>query len=93
MTIMQVGIVACLGGEEGTGEKCGEAAERFAGNSSLSEGLFTCKGKRIISRILTHGESVTNRTGSTRQRNRLWNHLIWSWEQKDTIAFLPGTYL
>ena len=38
MTIMQVGIVACLGGEEGTGEKCGEAAEIFTGKRSLSEG-------------------------------------------------------
>ena len=27
-----------LGDEDGTGEKCGEAVERFAGNSSLSEG-------------------------------------------------------
>ena len=26
------------GDEEGTGEKCGEAAERFVGNTSLSKG-------------------------------------------------------
>ena len=36
------------GDEEYSGKKCGEAAERFAGNSSLSEGLFTCKGKKVI---------------------------------------------
>ena len=64
------------GDEGGTREKCGEAVERFAKNSSLSEGLFTCKGKKVISRILTHGESDTNRTGSTRRRSGLWNHLI-----------------
>ena len=48
MTIMQVGYCGLPGGEEGIGKKCGEAAKRFAGNSSLSEGLFTCKGKMVI---------------------------------------------
>lgn len=36
------------GDGEDTGEKCGEAAERFAENSSLSERLFTRKGKRAF---------------------------------------------
>ena len=47
------------GDEEGTGEKCGEAAERFAGNSYLSEGLFMRKGKKVISRILTHDKVIS----------------------------------
>ena len=42
------GYCGLPGDEEGTGEKCGEAAESFAGNSSLSEGLFMCKGKMVI---------------------------------------------
>ena len=37
MAIMLMVVVACLG-EGNTGEKCGEAVERIAGNSSLSEG-------------------------------------------------------
>ena len=70
------------GDEEGTGEKCGEAAERFAENSSLSEGLFTCKGKRVIFRISTHSENDENRTGSKRRRRGRWIHLKQSLEQK-----------
>ena len=52
------------GDEEYTGEMCGEAAERFAGNNFLSEGLFTCKGKKVISTVSNHSESETIRTGS-----------------------------
>ena len=38
-----------LPGDDGTiGKECGESAELTAGNSSLPEGLFTAKGKRVI---------------------------------------------
>jgi hypothetical protein len=38
-----------LPGDEGViGMKCGKSAETIAGNSSLSEGLFTDKGIRVI---------------------------------------------
>ena len=67
------------GVEEGTGEKCGEAAERFAGNSSLSEGLVTCKGKKAIFTVSNHSENETNGTGSTKRRSEFWIHLIWSY--------------
>jgi hypothetical protein len=39
------------GGEGYTGKKCEMVAELTAGNSSLSEGLFTDKGKRVISTV------------------------------------------
>ena len=38
-----------LPGDEGTiGKRCGKSAETIAGNSSLSEGLFTGKGINVI---------------------------------------------
>ncbi|MDD0429629.1 hypothetical protein PS008_25175, partial [Shigella sonnei] len=55
--------------------------------------LVNGKGKMVIFRMPKHGENDTNRTGSTKQRSGLWNHLIWSWEQKDMSVCLPGTHL
>ena len=40
--------LACLGVDKYSGKKGEMIAERFAGNSSLSEGLFTGKGKMVI---------------------------------------------
>ena len=37
--------LACLGVEEYTGKKCGMIAERFVGNSSLSEGVVYGRGQ------------------------------------------------
>ena len=48
------------GDEEYSGKKCEMVAERFVGNSSLSQGLFTGKGKMVIFRMLKHGEDDTN---------------------------------
>ena len=62
-----------------TGRTCEKLAERIAGNSSLSEGLFTRKGKKFIFTVSNHSESMTNRTGSTKRRSGLWIHLIWSY--------------
>ena len=49
--------LACLGVEEYSEKKCETIAERFAGNSSLSEGLFTCKGKKVIFIVSNHSEN------------------------------------
>ena len=67
------------GGEGIIGKKCGMVAEEVAGNSSLSEGLFTDKGKRVISTAGPCSENDTNTTGSTRRRRGLWIHLIRSY--------------
>ena len=37
------------GDEEGSGKRCGEAAERLARKDSLSEGLIRGKGIKVIS--------------------------------------------
>ena len=80
-------------GEGTIGKECGESAELTARNSSLSEGLFTGKGKMVISIVSKHYESDTNMTGSKRRISGLWNHLNRSCEQKVAIVFLPRTYL
>ena len=67
------------GDEEGSGKKCGEAAEGIAGNSSLSEGDVTGKGRMVILNMPNHSEKDVNRMGSMRRRSGLWNHLIWSY--------------
>ena len=68
----------------------GRGAERSRKDSPekiLSRrGLIRGKGKMVIFTMLTHGENDTNRTGSTRQRSGIWNHLIWSLEQKVTAV-------
>ena len=40
--------LACVEIDKYSGKKCGTIAARFAGNNSLSEGLFTGKGKVVI---------------------------------------------
>ena len=72
--------LACLGVGDYSGKRCRTIAERVAGNSSLSEGLFMCKGKKVIFTVSNHSESVTNRTGSTKQRSGLWIHLKRSYD-------------
>ena len=68
------------GVEEITGRKCEKLAERIAGNRTLSRrGLNKGKGIMVIFRILKHGENGSIRTGSTKRRSGLWNHLIWSY--------------
>jgi hypothetical protein len=66
-----------LPGDEGTiGKECGESAEMIAGSSPLPEGgLFTAKGKMVISIVGPHSENDSNRTGSSRRRSGLWIHL------------------
>ena len=56
-----------LPGDEGTiGMKCGKVAEGVAGNSSLSEGLFTGKGIMVIFTVSRQYENDTSMTGSSR---------------------------
>ena len=54
------------GGDGTIGKKCGESAETIAGNSSLSEGLFTGKGNMVIYTVSKHYENGTNMTGMKR---------------------------
>ena len=81
------------GVDEITGKNVRSSQKESPKNVLSRRGLIKCKGKMVIFRMLTHGENDTNRTGSTRRRSGLWNHLIWSWEQKVVIFFLPGTHL
>ena len=53
MTIMQVGIVAYLGVDKYSGKKWETIAERFCGNSSLSEGLIWARAKWSFSQFQT----------------------------------------
>ena len=82
MNIMQVGIVACLGMKKAPGRSAVKPRKESPENVLSQRGLNKGKGIMVIFRMLTHGESMTNRTGSTKQRSRLWNHLIWSYDLK-----------
>ena len=65
-----------LAWDEGTtGEKCGVSTELIAENSSLSEGLFTGRGKIVIFSVSKHYDNDTNLTGLRRRRSGIWNHL------------------
>ena len=78
MTIMQVGIVACLGMKKTPG-RCAERSQKDSPETLLSrKGLVNGKGKMVIFTVSNHSENETNRTGTTRRRSGLWNHLIWS---------------
>ena len=76
-----------------TGRKWKKLAERIARNHSLSEGVIKGREKMVIFSMPKHNESDTNRKGSTKRRSRLWNHLIWSYEQKDMSYRRSGTFL
>ena len=66
------------GVEEITGTKCEKLAERIAENVLSRRGLNKGRGKMVILRMSKHGENDSIRTGSTKRRSGLWNHLIWS---------------
>ena len=93
MTIMQVGIVACLGMKKAPGRSAVKPRKDLPENILSRRGLIKGRGKMVIFSVPKHNESDTNRTGSTRQRNGLWIHLNRSLEQKVVIVFLLGTYL
>ena len=93
MTIMQMGIVACLGWKKSPGESARNSWNESLENVLSRRGLNKVNGIMVIFTVSTHSESDTNIQGSKRRRSRLWNHLIWSYEQKVMIVFLLGTYL
>ena len=78
MTIMQVGIVACLGWKKSPGQSARSLRKETREADLSRRGLIKVKGKKVIFRMLKHSENDTIRTGSTRRKSGLWNHLIWS---------------
>ena len=90
MTIMQVGIVACLRVKKAP-RRSAEGSQKDSLETLLSrKGLVNGKGKMVIFGISKHGENDTNRMGSTKRRSGLWNHLIWSCGKKDMKVFCQG---
>ena len=70
------GYCGLPGDEEGTGEKCGEAVERFTGNRSLSEGAhLELRIKRYG--YLTARDPSIMKIFSTRGLNRQSESVFW----------------
>ena len=90
---MQVGIVACLGMKKSSGESVRNSRNESQENVLSRRGLNKGKGIMIIFMVSNHSESMTNKTGSMKQRSERWFHLIWSYGLKVVDVFLPGTYL
>ena len=66
MTIMQVGVVACLGLKEAPG-RCAVKPPKESPERVLSRrGLIRGKGKMVISSMSNRIENDGNKTGSTR---------------------------
>ena len=79
MTIMQVGIVACLGWNKSLGRSARNSRNESPEIILSRRGLNKGKGIMVIFTVSNHTENEADRTGSTKQRSRLWNHLIWSY--------------
>ena len=79
MTIMKVGVVAFLGMKKAPGRSARNSRNESPENILSRRGLNKGKGIMVIFSMLKHGESMTNRTGSTKQRSGLWIRLIWSY--------------
>ena len=81
MTIMQVGVVSCLGVNDTPG-RCAVKPRKESSERVLSRrGRIRGKGM-VISSMSNHRENDGNRPGSTRQRRGHWFHLNQSYEQK-----------
>ena len=79
MTIMQVGIVACLGMKKAPGRSAVKPRKELPKNVLSRRGLNNGKGIIFIFTVSNHSESMTNRMGSTKQRSECWFHLTWSY--------------
>ena len=75
MTIMQVGIVACLGMKKAPGISAVKPRNETPENVLSRRGLNKGKGIKVIFTVSNHSESMTNRTGLTKQRSEHWIHL------------------
>ena len=79
MTIMQVGIVACLGMKKAPGRSAVKPQNETQENVLSRRGMNKGTGIKVILTVSNHSESVTNRTGSMKQISGRWFHLIWSY--------------
>ena len=75
MTIMQVGIVACLGMKKAPGRSAVKPRNKLPKNVLSRRGLNKGKGIKVIFIVSKHSEKMTNRTGSAKQRSERWIHL------------------
>ena len=75
MTIMQVGIVACLGMKKAPGRSAVKLRKESPENVLSRRGLNKGKGIKVIFIVSNHSENMTNRTGSTKRRSERWFHL------------------
>ena len=79
MTIMQVGIVTCLGMKKAPGRSAVKPRKESPENVISQRGLNKGKGINVIFTVSDHSENMTNRTGSAKRRSEHWFHLIWSY--------------
>ena len=66
MTIMQVGIVACLGMKKAPGRSAVKPRKDLPENVLSRRGLIKGRGKMVIFSMPKHNESDTNIKGSTK---------------------------
>ena len=66
MTIMQVGIVACLAMKKAPGRSAVKLRKDLPETVLSQRGLFTDKGKMVIFRMCKHGENDSIRTDSAK---------------------------
>ena len=79
MTIMKVGIVACLGMKMAPGRSAVKPRKDSPENILSWRGLNKGKGIMVIFTMSNHSENMTNRKISTRRRSERWIHLIRSY--------------
>lgn len=82
MTIMQVGVVACLGVKKALGRSVVKPRKESPERVLSRRGLIRGKGKMVISSMSNHNKNDGNRPGSTRRRRGHWFHLNRNYEQK-----------
>ena len=79
MSIMQVGIMACLGMKEAPGRSAVKPRKDSPENVLSRRGLIEGRGKMVILSMPKHNESDTNRKGSMKRRSGHWIHFKWSY--------------
>ena len=93
MAIIQMVVVACLGMKKAPGRSAVNPQKESPEIVLSRRGLFTGKGKVVISSMSNHSENDTNITDSMRQRCGRWIHLNRSLEQKVIARQSSGTIL
>ena len=82
MTIMQVGVVACLGVKKAPGRSAVKPQKESPKRVLSRRGPIRGNVKMVISSMSNHRENDGNRPGSTRRRRGHWFHLNRNYEQK-----------